>query len=121
MVDHMVTMGELSRGIEGNRVVFVNMDITSGLRVAYPLPDKSAESTTMAIRMFAGKRMLHKLYSDRSGEIHKALQHLASMPHGSQPGVPQTNAVVARGERRGTERRNRSTVGSGTAALFLGL
>ncbi|MFM7988357.1 MAG: hypothetical protein ACKPKO_54500 [Candidatus Fonsibacter sp.] len=53
------------------------------MKVAYPLSDKSAESTTMEIRMFAGKRMIHKLYSERSGEIQKALKTLAIMPHGS--------------------------------------
>ncbi|MFM7990532.1 MAG: hypothetical protein ACKPKO_65555, partial [Candidatus Fonsibacter sp.] len=83
-VDHVVKMGELSQGIAGSHDVFVITDIFSGLRVAYPLLDKSAGSTTMAIRMFAGKRMVHKLYSDRSGEIHKALKNLAIMPHGSQ-------------------------------------
>ena len=71
----MVTTGELSKGVDGNADVFVITDILSGLRVAYSLLDKtSVESTTMAIRMFAGKRIIHKIYSDWSGEIRRALR-----------------------------------------------
>ena len=46
--------------------------------------------------MFDGSRNIHKLYVDRSGEISKSLKTLAIMPHASQLGVPQTNAVVER-------------------------
>ena len=70
--------------------------IFSGLRAAYPAHDKSVDSTTMAIRTLAGSRMIHKLYADRSGEISRALKNLNIMPQGSQPGVPQTNAVAER-------------------------
>ena len=48
----------------------------------------------MALRSFAGKRTIHKLYADRSGEINKSLKTLSLMRQGSQPGVPQTNAVA---------------------------
>ena len=71
-------------------------DFYSGLRVAYPAPDNTAEPTTMALRNFVGKRIIHKLHADRSGEISKALKLLNIMPLGSQPGVPQTNAVAER-------------------------
>ena len=82
--------------MDGRQNVFIVTDIFSGLRVAYPAPDKPAESTTMALRMFAGKRTIHKLYDVRSGEISQSLNTLDIMPQGSQPGAPQTNAVVER-------------------------
>ena len=70
--DHVVTMLDLGNGIDGSQDVFIGTDIYSGLRVAYPTPDKTAESTTVALRNFVGKRIMHKLYADRSGEISKA-------------------------------------------------
>ena len=76
--------------------LFVITDIFSGLRAAYPAPDKSANSTTMAIITFAGMRVIHKLYAGRSVDISRALENLDIMPQGSQPGVPQTNAVAER-------------------------
>ena len=94
--DHMVTLDELGKGLDGGVDGFVIMDIYSGLRGAYPAPDKSAESTTIAIRTFVGTRPIHKLYADRSGEISRALKNLNIMPQCSQPGVPQTNAVAER-------------------------
>jgi hypothetical protein len=54
--DYMVTLDELGKGLDGGVYAFVIMDIYSGLRAAYPAPGKSADSTTMAIRTFAGKR-----------------------------------------------------------------
>ena len=57
--DHMVTLDEMGKGLDGGVDAFVIMDIYSRLRAAYPAPDKSADSTTMAIRTFAGKRHIH--------------------------------------------------------------
>ena len=57
----MVTLDELGKGLDGGVDAFVVTDIFSGLRAAYPSPDKSADSTTMAIRAFAGERKIHKL------------------------------------------------------------
>ena len=94
--DHMVALDELGKGLDGGVDTFVITDIFLGLRAADPAPDKSADSTTMAIITFAGTRMIHKLYADRSGEISRALKNLDIMPQGSQPGVPQTNAVAER-------------------------
>ena len=94
--DHMVTLDELGKGLDGGVDAFVITDIFSGLRAAYPAPDKSADSTTMAIRTFVGTRMVHKLYADRSGEISRALNNLDITPQDSQTGVSQTNAVAER-------------------------
>ena len=94
--DHMVTLDELGKGLDGGVDAVVITDIFSGLRAAYPAPDKSADSTTMAIRTFAGTRVIHKLYAGRSVDISRALENLDIMPQGSQPGVPQTNAVAER-------------------------
>ena len=92
----MVTLDELGKGLDGGVYAFVITDIYSGLRAAFPAPDKSADSTTMTIRTFAGTRPIHKLYADRSGEISRALKNLSIMPQCSQLGLPQTNAVAER-------------------------
>ena len=68
-------------------------DLLFWVRVAYPAPDTSAEST-MALRMFAGKQVVHILYADSSGEINKSLKSLNIMLQGSQLGVPQANAAA---------------------------
>ena len=60
------------------------------------MKDKTADATQMSIRHFIGDCRALRLYSDRSGEIGKALKALKIMPHNSQPGVPQDNAVVER-------------------------
>ena len=52
----------------------------------------------MTLRMFVGNRTIHKFYGDRSEEISKALKTIGIMQQGSQPGAPQTNAVVERGK-----------------------
>ena len=48
----------------------------------------------MALRSSAGKRIIDKLYADRSGEISKSLKTLGIMPQGSHPRVPKTNVVA---------------------------
>ena len=48
--DRMVTLDELGNGLDGGVDAFFITDIYSGLRAAYPAPDKSADSTTIAIR-----------------------------------------------------------------------
>ena len=64
----------------------------------------------MVLRTLAGNKTIHKLYDDRSGAINKALKTLVRMLQGSQPGVPQTNAVA--------ERTNRDVL-AGTRPLLL--
>ena len=39
---------------------------------------------------------MRRVYSDRSGEIDRALRDLRIVPDSSQPGVPQNNVVVER-------------------------
>ena len=108
--DHMVSLDEMGRGLDANADAFVITDVYSGLRAAYPTPDKSVDTTTMAIRTFAGDRTIHKLYADRSGEISRPVQTIGIMPQGGQPGVPQTNTVA--------ERANGGVL-AGTRALLL--
>ncbi|MFM7979574.1 MAG: hypothetical protein ACKPKO_09685 [Candidatus Fonsibacter sp.] len=74
----------------------VLMDAFSGLKAAYPMPDKSADSTLMAIKLFKGDREISRFYSDRSGEIERVLRLLHIPSDTSQPGVPQNNAVAER-------------------------
>ena len=40
----VVTMTDLGRGIVGSQDVFIVTDIYSGLRVAYPAPDKNSRA-----------------------------------------------------------------------------
>ena len=47
----MVTLDEMGYGLDGNVDAFIFIDLYSPLRVAYPVPDKSAELITMALRM----------------------------------------------------------------------
>ena len=82
--------------ITGDRDALVIKDLFSGLKQLYPVKDKTADATEMSIRHLIGDRRALRLYSDRSGEIGKALKALKIMPYNSQPGVPQNNAVVER-------------------------
>ena len=106
-----MTIGDVGKGLDGSDDAFVVTDIYSGLRVAYPLPDKLADSNIMALRLFAATRSTEKLYSDRSGEISRVLKDLGVMAQGSQLGLPQTNALA--------ERANGEII-TGTRALLLG-
>ncbi|MFM7979920.1 MAG: hypothetical protein ACKPKO_11450, partial [Candidatus Fonsibacter sp.] len=83
-------------GIEGGKDVLVMKDAYSGLKAAYLMPDKSADSAKMAIHHFKGNREISRFYSDRSGEIERALRDLRITSDTSQPGVPQNNAVAER-------------------------
>ena len=89
-------MSDLGKGVGGGQDVFIVTDLFSGLRVAYPALAKTAQSTTIARRMFAGRRTIHKLYVERLGEISRSQHTWDIMPQGNQPGAPQTNAVVER-------------------------
>ena len=60
------------------------------------MPDKSADSTMDAIKHVKGERNIERFYSDRSGEIDRALRDLHIVPDKSQPGVPQNNVVAER-------------------------
>ena len=83
-------------GIEGSRDILVIKDAYSGFKSAYPMPDKTADSTADAIRHFKSDRTIERFYSDRSGEIDKALRDLHIVAENSQLGVPQNNAVAER-------------------------
>ena len=81
---------------KGTESVMVTTDAYSGLKSAYPMPDKSAKSSMMAIKHFKGDRGISRFHSDRSGEIERALRQLHIVSDTSQPRVPQTNAVAER-------------------------
>ncbi|MFM7986346.1 MAG: hypothetical protein ACKPKO_44240, partial [Candidatus Fonsibacter sp.] len=83
-------------GMNGSRDVMVLKDAFSGLKAAYPMPDQSADSTMMAIKLFKGDREISRFYSDCSGVIERALRLLNIPSDTSQPGVPQNNAVAER-------------------------
>ncbi|MFM7981262.1 MAG: hypothetical protein ACKPKO_18295 [Candidatus Fonsibacter sp.] len=52
--DHIVSTSDNMLGIDGGKDTLVTMDAYSGLKSAYPMSDKSAESTMMAIKLFKG-------------------------------------------------------------------
>ena len=83
-------------GIDGSKYMLVIMVAFSGFKAAYPMADKSAESTMEALRHFKGDREIERFYSDRPGEIERALRDLEIVLAQSQPGVPQNNAVAER-------------------------
>ena len=67
-------------GIDGSRDIWVLKDAFSGFKAAYPMPDRKADSTAVAIRHVMGDRKIERFYSDRSGEVERALRdmHIAS-------------------------------------------
>ena len=52
------------------------------------MPDNTANSTVDAINRFQGYRTIRKFYSNRSGELDKALRALHVALANSQPRVP---------------------------------
>ena len=60
------------------------------------MPDRKVDSTADAIRQFMGDRRIEVFYSDRTGEIERALRVLHIVSDTSQPGVSQNDAVAER-------------------------
>ena len=63
-------------GIDGHNDILVIEDAFSGCMSAYPMPDKTADSTVDVIKHVKGERTLERFYSDRSGGIDRALRDL---------------------------------------------
>ena len=78
-------------GIDGNRE-----DAYAGFKAAFPMLERKADSTAGAIKHFMGGREIERFYSDRSGEIERALCDLHIVSDNSQSGIPQNNAVAKR-------------------------
>ncbi|MFM7987515.1 MAG: hypothetical protein ACKPKO_50200, partial [Candidatus Fonsibacter sp.] len=49
-------------GIEGGKDVLVMKAAYSGLKAAYPMPDKTADSTMMAVQHFKGNREISRFF-----------------------------------------------------------
>ena len=67
----------------------------------YAVPTKDAVDTEICIRAFTGIPGIRKpkdvsMYSDGSGEIKLACRSVGILHDTSQPGVPQTNALIER-------------------------
>ena len=86
--DHIVSTQDNMLGIDDSSDILVLRDACSGLKVAYPVPDKTADSIVEAIKHFKGERNIEMFYSDRSGEIERALRDLHMNSDASQLGVP---------------------------------
>ena len=65
-----------------------------GLVHSYPVKDKSADKVIDCIRHFCGGRKAFEMYSDNSKDIMAATKALQAQRQGSQPGVPQNNAIA---------------------------
>ena len=68
-----------------------------------------------------GNRKIEGFYSDRSGEIERALRDLHIVSYTSQPGVPQNNAVAERLVQDILEGTTNCSIESGIAPVFLGI
>ena len=94
--DHITSTKDNMFGIDWSKYMLVIMDAFSGFEAAYPMADKGVASTMEAIRHFKSDRKIERFYSDRSGEIERALRDLEMFPKQSQPVVPHNNAVAER-------------------------
>ena len=81
-------------GVTGDKDAFTVLDVYSGLRAMYATPDKTAEETAKAIRLFAGDRRIMRFYSDKSGEIGAALKTMGILAEDAEPGEPRTNTLA---------------------------
>ena len=99
--DHVDSKAKKSIGLGGEKVAFVIKDVFSGLICLYPVPSKDGKDTEMCLRDFVGipgdrKIKDISMYSDVSGEIRVACSNVGILHDKSQPGVPQTNALIER-------------------------
>ena len=83
-------------GIDGSRDILVLKDAFRVLRQRILCPIGRPIRLLMPLGIFMGDRMIERFYSDRSGEIERALRDLHIVSDTSQPGVPQNNAVAER-------------------------
>ena len=88
-------------GLSGEKEAFVIKGVFSGLINLYPVKTKDGVDTEICIRDFTGipgdrKSKDIKMYSDCSGEIRVACKNIGILHDKSQPGVPQTNALIER-------------------------
>ena len=74
--DHVVSTTDNVLGVDGSRDILVIKDAYSGIKSAYPMPEKTADSTSDAIKHVEGDRAVDRLYSDRSGEIGNAIRDI---------------------------------------------
>ena len=94
--DRILSTKDNMLGLYVNRGILVIQDAFSGFKFAYPMPDKTADSTMDAIKNFKGAQNIEIFYSDRSGNIDRAPRDLHIFPDKSQLGAPQKNAAVER-------------------------
>ena len=86
------------------------------------MPDKTADLTVNAIKHVKGERNIEIFYSDRSGEIERALRDLHIASDNRQFGVPQNSAVVVERLVQRCVGRNQNDFGScWTPAVLLGV
>ena len=74
--DHIVSTKDNMLGLDGNKDILVIQDAFSGFQSAYPMPDKTVDSTMDAINHVKGERNIERFYSDRFGDIDRAVRDL---------------------------------------------
>ena len=93
-------------------------DVWSDLKHCYPMPNKSYEEAYDAIQHFSNGRPVKLWYSDGSGELEKAVRHLAIPYDRSAAGVSQNNAIAERNNRDILEGTRVALVRAGTPCGF---
>ena len=116
--DHIVPTQDKMLGIDGNRDI---LDAYSGLNAAYSIPDRKADSTADAIRHFMGHRKIERFYSDRSGEIERALRDLHIVSDTSQLGYLRTTLLLNTLFKSYSKALWTSLLRSGLPPMFLGV
>ena len=99
--DHIDSKTKKQTGLVGEKEAYVIKDVFSGLVCLYPAQTKDGADTEICVRHFTGIPGIRKpkdvsMYSDQSGEIRVACRSLGILHDNSQPGVPQTNALIER-------------------------
>ena len=87
--DFIVAESDRMRGVDGSRDIFVIRDHFTGLKHAYPCPDRQVENVVTCIKSFLGPdaSRVHELYSDAGKELIAAAKEIGAISRTSQPGI----------------------------------
>ena len=92
--DHLIGRKGETGALTDDKDALTLKDVWSDLKHCYPMPNKSYEETYDAIQHFSNGRPVKLWYSDGSGELEKAVRHLAIPYDRSAAGVSQNNAIA---------------------------
>ena len=66
--DHIISWGD-SIGIDGEEYAVAILDRATNWIYAYPTATKTSEETVAAFKMFSGKNVVKRFYSDKAPEL----------------------------------------------------